>query len=134
MRAARNISNDSADLNVKNERLSSKIATATEKKQAAIKEKKKIQRRERVLQKKVLTETEKDELINAQAQDIGRLTAQVRYWRKKHLNDSELGKCHIDIVDLEKKNDSLTDEVKKLTELLEDLEIQLKDTRNGWKR
>ena len=50
--------------------------------QDAVKEKKEVQRRKRNLQKKVLTETEKDAL-KAQRQDIGKLTAKVHYWKNK---------------------------------------------------
>ena len=129
VRAARRISIENVVLNSRNQTLSSKIVNAKQKTQDVIKEKKKVQRRERILlRKKVLTETEKDSLITAQRQDISKLKAQLRYWKNKHIKNSELCDCHVDIIDLQIKNDSLTSKIKNLTEVIEDLEVQIKDS------
>ena len=127
VRAARKLNTENVDLSRRNETLTSKFVIAEQKRQDAVKEKKKAQRRERDFKKKVLTETEKDALIVAQQQDIRKLKSKVGYWRRKYFKKSELCDCDGQIIDLTNKNASLTYEINKLTAHIEDLENQLED-------
>ena len=56
------------------------------------------------------------------------MSAQLRYWKNKHIKNSELCDCHVDIIDLQIKNDSLTNKIKNLTEVIEDLELKTVQT------